>query len=149
MEFQRNILKVNSVTLTVTLLAAIGNVRCQSQFSHNYSAVQEQIDALTKARYLLFPHIYRAFIDAGRSPSDYNVSSGCQGDLTRYYWALSQEKAWAWRREYITLIYHCSRIACFLRQSVALNALLLRPHLHLPVFICSGFERRFHGRKFI
>ena len=102
MEAPQNAFKVTPLTLTLTLiLVAVGNVRCQGDLPHNFSAMQEQIDALTKARYLLFPHIYRAFIDAGRSPSHYNVSSGCQGDLTRYYSALNMRKAWAWRCEYI------------------------------------------------
>lgn len=66
-------------------------------FVGNDSDIQTQIDAQTKARYLLFPHIYRAFIDAGRTPLIYNVSAGCQKDLSRYYWALNKQKAWAWR----------------------------------------------------
>jgi hypothetical protein len=65
----------------------------------NGTDLKDQIDSLTKARYLLFPHIYRAFIDAGRAPKAYNVSEGCQKDLTKYYWALNQQKAWAWRCE--------------------------------------------------
>ncbi|KAK7482374.1 hypothetical protein BaRGS_00026393, partial [Batillaria attramentaria] len=36
----------------------------------------KQIDDLAKARYLIFPHIYRAFIDAGKSPGHYNITSG-------------------------------------------------------------------------
>ena len=103
MEFQRDVFKVKHPTLTLTLLAVVvvvvGKVGGQSAFPRNYSDVREQLDALSRARYLLFPHIYRAFIDAGRSPSRYNVSNVCQGDLRRYYTALNQKKAWAWRRE--------------------------------------------------
>nr|KAG5696047.1 hypothetical protein BaRGS_017159 [Batillaria attramentaria] len=59
--------------------------------------LQKQIDDLAKARYLIFPHIYRAFIDAGKSPGHYNITSGCQSDLIRYYHGLNHNEGWAWR----------------------------------------------------
>ena len=62
----------------------------------NETEIKKQIDSLSKARYLLFPHIYRDFIDAGRNPGSYNVSIECEEDLVRYYNGLNAYKAWAW-----------------------------------------------------
>lgn len=66
----------------------------------NATDLQQQIERLRKTGYLLFPHVFRAFIDVGNHPDAYNVSTACQQDLKRYLWGLNNYEDWAWRCEY-------------------------------------------------
>ncbi|BFZ22751.1 hypothetical protein BsWGS_25791 [Bradybaena similaris] len=62
--------------------------------------MKERVDLHMAPNYLLLPHVYRAFINAGASPefmANYSVSSLCQNDLQHYYNGLVNKKAWAWK----------------------------------------------------
>ncbi|XP_059169777.1 uncharacterized protein LOC131951395, partial [Physella acuta] len=58
--------------------------------------ISDEIEKLQSSGYLFFPHIYRAFLDAGRRPLFYNSSEDCSRNLETYYNAFIDRKGWAW-----------------------------------------------------
>ncbi|KAH9507905.1 hypothetical protein Btru_053177 [Bulinus truncatus] len=66
------------------------------QLLSNDSIINDELEKLEKSGYLLFPHIYRAFILAGKSPWEFTISSKCGDQLTSYYNGLNLRQAWAW-----------------------------------------------------
>lgn len=87
------------VATVVILIVGIGGTHAQPTVSISTETPIEDAHLL-EAPYLMFPHIYRAFIHAGRNPGQYNVTVECQGDLILYFKGLNKKKGWAWRCKY-------------------------------------------------
>lgn len=62
--------------------------------------ISDEIEKLQSSGYLFFPHIYRAFLDAGRRPLFYNSSEDCSRNLESYYNAFVDRDGWAWNSKF-------------------------------------------------
>ncbi|XP_055881459.1 uncharacterized protein LOC106079467 isoform X2 [Biomphalaria glabrata] len=72
------------------------NITSFSSRNESNNIINEELEKLEHSGYLFFPHIYRAFIRAGKSPEDFNISAACSHNLANYYKGLYLKKAWAW-----------------------------------------------------
>ncbi|KAI8764132.1 hypothetical protein BgiBS90_030370 [Biomphalaria glabrata] len=76
------------------------NITSFSSRNESNNIINEELEKLEHSGYLFFPHIYRAFIRAGKSPEDFNISAACSHNLANYYKGLYLKKAWAWNKQH-------------------------------------------------
>ncbi|XP_035827580.1 uncharacterized protein LOC101856752 [Aplysia californica] len=86
--------------LTLQQQTRVSSVDLKIPRFEKFDELRQRVEGHRAADYLLLPHIYRAFINAG-SPlstmSNVSVSGNCLSNLKYYYTALQRRKAWAWK----------------------------------------------------